>query len=60
MISGLDQGINKFRNLTFSHARADDQQLPPSKNHNYSLHIYEKTTEEQLGRSKDLRDKLYK
>ena len=66
MITNLDGSINRFRNLSFSHTAPTD---PSSLTATAAKHFfspatteetYDKSTENRLARSKDLRDRLYR
>lgn len=62
MIHKLDQGINKFKNLSFSYSRPDQELSMASRTFHYNGddQIYQKNTDTLLSKSKDLRELLYK
>lgn len=62
MITTLDQGINKFKSLSFAYAKLEESAPPPAKHHGQPEDEYEteEAIEKRLMKSKDLREKLYK
>lgn len=61
MIHKLDEGITKFKNLSFSYSRPDEELSLASRTFHYNVEEnYEKNTDSLLSKSKDLRELLYK
>lgn len=64
MIHNLDQGIAKFKALTFAHARPEDTTPHPHQRHGSFApeedFEAEGAIERRLLKSKDLREKLYR
>ncbi len=62
MITTLDQGINKFKALSFAYAKPEEPLSVPAKSHGMPEEEYESegAIEKRLMKSKDLREKLYK
>lgn len=60
MIQNLDQGISRVKNLSFTHTKPIDTPSIASKRHHYNAEEEEKTTENRLSKSKELREMLYK
>jgi hypothetical protein len=51
----MDEGINRFKNLSFTHTRLTDTPSIAAKRQTYVFEEEEKTTENRLSKSKDLR-----
>lgn len=62
MITTLDQGINKFKSLSFAYAKPEEPVPPLNKYHGQPEEEYESegAIDKRLMKSKDLREKLYK
>ena len=57
----MDEGINKFQNLSFSFTKHEDLHGQASKMYPYSMEEdYDKKTDNMLSKSKYLRDLIYK
>ena len=57
----MDEGINKFKNMSFSYTKNDDEMGRASKTYQYGLEEdYDKKTDNLLNKSKYLREMIYK
>jgi len=57
----MDEGINKFKNMSFSYTKNDDEMGRASKAYQYGLEEdYDKKTDNLLNKSKYLREMIYK